>query len=157
MLALAAMAALAALSCTMEPGLTLDDLDVAVDAKMNQYDIPALSLAIIKDEKLVYVQSYGFSDDDPVTAATNSDLYRIASISKPVTAIAILTLVRDGELTLDQTVFGSGGILGNDFGSPPADRTRTRSRCGIFSSTNPDGPIPRTIRCSTTSAGLKQR
>ena len=120
MLVLAAMAALAALSCTMEPGLTLDDLDDAVEAKMNQYDIPALSLAIIKDEKLVYVQSFGFSDDDPDTSATNDDLYRIASISKPITAIAILTLVRDGELTtLDQKVFGSGGILGDDFGSPP--------------------------------------
>ncbi len=53
------------------------------------------------------------------TAASNDDLYRIASISKSITAIAILKLVEDGSLSLDQKVFGSEGVLGWDYGNLP--------------------------------------
>lgn len=99
---------------------TLTDLDNAVKGKMTQYNIPALSLAIVMDEKLVYVQSYGLSDKEASTPASNDDLYRIASVSKPITAIAVLKLVKDGVLNLDAKVFGPDGILGNDYGAPPS-------------------------------------
>jgi len=95
------------------------DLDTAIQDKMTQYNIPAISLAIVNNEKLVYVKSFGFSDKEAPTPASNDNLYRIASISKPITAIAILKLVKDGELTLDEKVFGPDGILGNDYGVPP--------------------------------------
>lgn len=108
------------LSCKKEEGASLADLDIAIDDKMTQYEIPSLSLAIVMNEKLVYVQSYGLSDKESNTTASNDDLYRIASISKPITAVAILKLVQDGLISLDQKVFGSNGILGNDFGEPPA-------------------------------------
>jgi CubicO group peptidase (beta-lactamase class C family) len=95
-------------------------MDEAIAAKMTQYSIPAVSLAIVRNEKLVYVRSYGYADKEANQVATDNDLYRIASISKPVTAIAILKLVQDGVITLDQKVFGSGAILGDDYGTPPA-------------------------------------
>ena len=98
----------------------LSDLDVAIEDKMTQYNIPGLSLAIVRDEKLVYVQSYGFSDKEAQTPASDDDLYRIASLSKPITAIAVLKLVKDGILTLDSKVFGNDGILGTTYGTPPA-------------------------------------
>ena len=99
---------------------TLTDLDNAIKNKMSEYDFPALSIAIVKDEKLVYVKSYGLSDVESGIVAKNDDLYRIASLSKPITATAILKLVQDGLITLDQKVFGSNGILGNVYGIPPA-------------------------------------
>jgi len=105
--------------CKKEVAL-LTDLDNAIEDKMTQYHIPSLSIAIVKDEKLVYIQSYGLSDKESGTVATNNDLYRIASISKPITAIAILKLVQDGQVSLDQKVFGTNGILGNTYGTPPA-------------------------------------
>lgn len=95
------------------------DLDNAIAAKMTQYNIPGLSVAIVKNEKLVYIRSYGYADIQSNQIASNDDLYRIASVSKPITAIAIFKLVQDGLITLDQKVFGTGGILGNDYGSPP--------------------------------------
>lgn len=100
---------------TVEPFTSLDDIFAS---KMIQYNIPGLSVAIVKNEKLVYVKSYGFADKETSQIANNNDLYRIASISKPITAIAILKLVQDGLITLDQKVFGASGILGNTYGTP---------------------------------------
>lgn len=103
--------------------LTLDsftNLDNAILSKMTQYNVPGLSIAIIKNEKLVYLKAYGKSDIEANTNASNNDLYRIASVSKPITAIAILKMVQDGLISLDQKVFGTGSILGNDFGFVPS-------------------------------------
>lgn len=99
---------------------SLTDLDTAIEDKMVQYNIPAISLAIVQHEKLVYVKSYGYSDKESSTPASVEDLYRIASISKPITAIAVFKLVKDGMLTLDSKVFGPDGILGTTYGTPPA-------------------------------------
>ncbi len=94
-------------------------LDNALATKMSKFAIPGMSIAIIRNEKLVYVKSYGMADKEAQQAATNEDLYRIASISKPLTAIAILKLEQEGKLSLSNTVFGANGILGNDYGVPP--------------------------------------
>lgn len=95
------------------------NFDNAILSKMNLYNAPSISIAIVKNEKLVYLKSYGKSDIEANTTASNDDLYRIASVSKPITVIAILKLVQDGLVSLDQKVFGSGAILGNDFGAVP--------------------------------------
>jgi CubicO group peptidase (beta-lactamase class C family) len=94
-------------------------MDSAIASKMTLYSIPAVSIAIVKDEKLVYVKSYGYANKEASIAATPNNLFRIASVSKTITAIAILKLVQDGFITLDQTVFGASGVLGNDYGVPP--------------------------------------
>lgn len=96
------------------------NFDNAILAKMTQYNVPGVSIGLMKNEKLVYLKAYGKSDKEANTSANNDDLYRIASVSKPVTAIAVLKLVQDGVITLDQKVFGAGSILGNDFGPVPA-------------------------------------
>ena len=109
-------------SCKKESDgeLSLTSLDNAIKNEMNQNNIPALSVAIVKNEKLVYIKSYGFSDKESRIRAADDDLYRIASVSKPITVIAILKLVQDSLLSLDQKVFGSDGIFGNDYGTPPS-------------------------------------
>jgi CubicO group peptidase (beta-lactamase class C family) len=53
------------------------------------------------------------------TAITNASLFRIASISKPVTAVGIMKLLEANKLTLDSKVFGPSGILGSDFPTAP--------------------------------------
>lgn len=95
-------------------------LDTEIEKVMTRYSIPGLSLAIVKNEKLVYLKAYGFADKESNQPASNDHLWRIASVSKPITAIAILSLVEEGKITLDQKVFGSNGILGNDYGTPPS-------------------------------------
>ncbi|RPA69083.1 hypothetical protein EF405_04535 [Cyclobacteriaceae bacterium YHN15] len=95
-------------------------LENAIKIKMGQYSIPGVSMAITRNEKLVYLKSLGYADKESNEPASGNSLYRIGSISKPVTVVAILKLVHEGKLSMDQKVFGLNGVLGNDFGEVPA-------------------------------------
>ncbi|HEX2534893.1 MAG TPA: serine hydrolase domain-containing protein [Chitinophagaceae bacterium] len=95
-------------------------IDNAVQSFMATYSIPGVSIAVTRQGKLVYAKSYGqmsASDNAPVT---NASLFRIASVSKPVTAVGIMKLLESGKLTMDSKVFGPGSILGGDFPAAPA-------------------------------------
>lgn len=94
-------------------------LDNKITAFMNTYHIPGASLAVSKNGKLVYMKGYGFADQSNNEMVTPAHRFRLASISKTYTAIGIMKLIQDGQLNLDQKVFGSGSILGSDFGTAP--------------------------------------
>lgn len=98
---------------------SIPQVDNAISGFMTQYNVPGLSLAISKNGKLVYAKSYGKADVTAGTDVTNSSLFRIASVSKPITGIAIMKLVEAGQLNLDQKVFGAGSILGTQYGTQP--------------------------------------
>lgn len=86
---------------------------------MTKYDVPGLSIAILKDERLVYAKGYGLANKETGEPVTTNTTFRLGSIAKSVTAMAILKLVDEGRLTLDQRVFGPGSILGTTFGEKP--------------------------------------
>ncbi len=104
---------------TPPPVTDIPQVDNAVTGFMTQYNVPGVSVAITKNGKLVYAKSYGKSDQSAGTDVSNSSLFRIASVSKPVTGIAIMKLVEAGTLSLDQKVFGAGNILGTQYGTTP--------------------------------------
>src|SRR6185295_15837675 len=66
--------------------------------------VPSASVAAVSDGKIVYVHAYGDARLEPKTAATPAMRYSIGSISKQLTAVAILLLAEDGVLTLDDPV-----------------------------------------------------
>jgi len=84
---------------------------------MKDYNIPGVSVAIVKDGKLVYAKGYGWGDRDKKTIASATSLFRIASVSKPLTGVSIMKLTEDTNLDLEQKVFGSGAVLGTTYGS----------------------------------------
>lgn len=90
-----------------------------VTAFMNSYNIPGASLAVTKNGKLVYVKGFGKANKATGEEVKPTHRFRLASVSKTFTGVAILKLVQDGKLNLDAKVFGSGGILANDYGTPP--------------------------------------
>jgi hypothetical protein len=55
---------------------------------------------VVKDGKLAWTGAYGFSDLENFVPAKTSTMYRLASISKPITATAILQLVQAGKIDL---------------------------------------------------------
>ncbi len=79
--------------------------DREVDAFMKTRGIPGGALAVVKDRRLVYARGYGLADREKGIAAQADSLFRIASISKPVTAVAVLKLVEGGKLDLEQRAF----------------------------------------------------
>ncbi|MEM1119737.1 MAG: serine hydrolase [Bacteroidota bacterium] len=92
-------------------------IEKKVKKVMSRYKIPGASIAIVKDGKLVYAQGFGYGNKEKKEIASATSLYRVASISKPITAAAIMKLVEDGKLSLEDKVFGRGAILGSTYGT----------------------------------------
>ncbi|MEO9020902.1 MAG: serine hydrolase [Ginsengibacter sp.] len=78
---------------------------------MTTYAIPGLTIALTKDGKIVYMRGFGYSDIAKTIPVQPNNLFRIASCSKQITAIAIMKLMQDGKLSMFSKVFGPGGIL----------------------------------------------
>ncbi len=77
-------------------------IDSIVISKMNEYRIKALSLSIVKDEKLFYSKGYGFTGVDSENIVTPETRFATASITKLFTASAIMQLVEQGKLDLNK-------------------------------------------------------
>lgn len=76
-------------------------VDELVRDFLSQHEIPGLALALTKDGQTVLVRSYGFADVDKGERVRSDSLFRIASLSKPVTAVAVLRLVEQRKVGLD--------------------------------------------------------
>lgn len=94
-------------------------LDTRVTNWMTSTNMPGMTIAISKNGKLVYKKAYGKSDTEANTTATNESRFRMASVSKLLTSVAVLKLVQGGSITMTQKVFGTGAILGTTYGTQP--------------------------------------
>lgn len=83
----------------------LEPLDDAVTAIMKRHGIPGAALAVAKDGKLVLAKGYGWSHLENSEVVKPDTLFGVASLSKPITAVAILKLVEQGKLKLDDKPF----------------------------------------------------
>ena len=75
-----------------------------IRASMKKQGIPGLSVAIVINHKISYTEGFGFSDVENKVPAKAQTGYRLASISKPITAVAVMQLVEAGNLALDAPV-----------------------------------------------------
>ncbi|MFA9274258.1 MAG: serine hydrolase domain-containing protein [Candidatus Aquirickettsiella gammari] len=84
------------------------DTEKAIDAlaikALADSSVPSVSIAIVKDGKIAFAKAYGDARSSPKMAATPEMRYKIASNSKQITAAAILLLVEDKKLSLDDRV-----------------------------------------------------
>jgi N-acyl-D-amino-acid deacylase len=92
------------------PRTGADDADlIAFDEMMERFlednEVPGGALAVAKDGRLVYARGFGYADPSVKTPVAPRARFRIASISKPITAAAILRLVEQGKLKLDDPAF----------------------------------------------------
>ena len=83
---------------------------------MEEYHVPGMSVAIARHGRIVYRKGFGFADKDAGEKVTSEHLFRIASVSKPITAVAIFSLIEQGRLKLDDLAFGANGVLQFDYG-----------------------------------------
>ena len=73
-------------------------------------DVPGGALAIMKDGRLVYARGFGLADREEGRAVQPDTLFRIASLSKPFTAAAVLTLVEQGKLRFSDNLLDAAGV-----------------------------------------------
>lgn len=88
-----------------------NSIDSIFNAFMVKNKIVGASMAITNGGKLVYSKGFGLSDKELADSITPRNLFRIASVSKLITAVAIMKLVDDDKLDVNAKVFGKNGIL----------------------------------------------
>lgn len=88
---------------TCDPAMA--GFDAAVQTFMKKHRIPGMSVAVTDQSRLVFARGYGYADLATGERVQPASLFRIASISKPITAVAILQLVEQGKLQLDDKIF----------------------------------------------------
>lgn len=86
------------------PGPSIAACDRAMIDYMRERKTPGGSLAVVKSGRLVYARGYGLADREKGVAATPATLFRLASLSKPITSLGIFKLVEEERLSLDDLV-----------------------------------------------------
>src|SRR5262249_5583296 len=76
-----------------------------IEQFMQARKVPGGALAVVKDRRLVYARGYGWADRDKKIPVRPESLFRIASVSKPITAVAVLKLVEERKLALEDRAF----------------------------------------------------
>jgi len=102
-----------------EAQVAIAGVDQRMEKFLSDNGFPGVSLAVSKNGKLVYRKGYGLSDRESGGKVTIDSRFRVASVSKLITSVAVMKLMQDGKLSIDQQVFGAGGILGTDYGTQP--------------------------------------
>ena len=87
----------------------LPAMDHVVDSFMNFWSLKGVSLAIVRNDSLLYARGYGRAD--AVLPMTPGTTLRLASVSKLLTAIGIMRLQEEGKVFLETPVFGPFGVL----------------------------------------------
>ena len=84
---------------------SFSEVDRLIEDFVKTYEVPGASVAITEASKVVYSRGFGYAEVETETPVTTTSLFRIASISKPITAVAILQLFEQEKLSLDARVF----------------------------------------------------
>ncbi|KTD22053.1 beta-lactamase [Legionella lansingensis] len=79
-------------------------IDKIITSNMQQYRIPGLAIAILKDGKPWLIKGYGYADVQSQQPVTPQTLFGLGSVSKVITAFALMTLVQQGQIDLDASV-----------------------------------------------------
>jgi CubicO group peptidase (beta-lactamase class C family) len=86
-------------------------IDSIMDDFISKEKIKGASVAISKEGKLIYAKGFGFADIEKEQKVEPKSLFRIASVSKLITAVGIMKLHEEGKIDLNSKVFGPEGIL----------------------------------------------
>ena len=79
-------------------------IESAIQQMMQSNPVVGLSVAVVKNNKIIYNHSFGFKDLEQQIPLNNQNIFRIASISKSFTATAMMQLVAKKQVSLDQDV-----------------------------------------------------
>jgi CubicO group peptidase (beta-lactamase class C family) len=99
------------------PGL--EPFDAAMTRLLQEWNVPGGSLAVSHNGRMLLVRGYGLADKATGAPVAPRTKFRLGSMSKPITAVAILKLVEEGRLGLDDRILPLLGEL-----APPADAIR---------------------------------
>jgi CubicO group peptidase (beta-lactamase class C family) len=77
---------------------------LTIEEMMTRFRVPGVSIAVFKDFEIHWAKAYGVADVESKAAIDEHTVFQAASISKPVTAMAVMRAVQDGRLSLDADI-----------------------------------------------------
>ncbi|MBM3981751.1 MAG: serine hydrolase [Planctomycetes bacterium] len=80
------------------------ELEKLIKHEMDDKKLPALSIALVDDQKVVWAAGFGHQDRDRKVPATAETVYRVGSVSKLFTDVAVMQLVEEGKIDIDAPV-----------------------------------------------------
>lgn len=86
------------------PPAQIERVDAAMQAEMEKQNAVGLAIGVIRNGRIAYLQGYGFEDREEEISVSPKTLFRWASCSKPVTAVAAMQLVQQRRLGLEDDV-----------------------------------------------------
>jgi len=125
------------------------ELRSAIRDYIAEYRVTGCTVAIAKDGKVVFAEGFGYANVEVRAPATAETVYRLASVSKPITAVGVLRLVEEGKIRLDDDIRTYLPQFPNK-GKPITIRQLLNHTSGIrhyqglesLRNTHYDGPIP---------------
>ena len=81
------------------------NLNSIMHSYVDNNDISAIQTAIVKNGKIVHFDSYGYSDISEKDILDEGDIFRIASMTKPIVSLALMILFEEGKFKLDDPVY----------------------------------------------------
>ena len=94
----------AARQATALPADKVKQIEALVNAEMAKQKIPGLTVAVVSERQVRWAAGFGTQDVENNVAARPATVYRLGSISKPITAVAVMQLFERGKLDLDAPV-----------------------------------------------------
>lgn len=107
---------------SLSEGEEFNYVDRTITSFMRLWDLHGASVAIAREGKLIFAKGYGYVDGDSGNRIEPYNRFRIASVSKLVTAVAIMKLAEQNLLDLEGRVFGPEGILNDEYYDNPRDK-----------------------------------
>ena len=109
-------------------------LEPLIKREMGDKQLPAVSIALVAGERIVWAQGFGYQDPEQKIPATAHTLYRVGSVSKLFTDIAIMQMVESGKINLDAPVneYIPDFHPQNPFGQPITLRELMSHRAGLL-------------------------
>ena len=93
----------------------LKGLDKKIERYIWKWHINGASLAITRNDSLVYAKGYGWADKEKEIKMEPGHIMRVASVSKLITAVGIMLLQDEGKMSIKDKIFGPEGILNDEF------------------------------------------
>ncbi len=90
---------------------SMASVDSIISDFIKRKKIKGASVAITRDSKLIYAKGFGWADEETGTNVEPKHVFRIASVSKLITAVTVMKIVEEGLISINDQVFGEKGIL----------------------------------------------
>jgi CubicO group peptidase (beta-lactamase class C family) len=115
-----------------------DELRKLIPESMRRHQVPGLSLALVREQKIVWAEAFGVRDKETKAALTPATVFEAASLSKPAYAYVVLKLVEQGKLSLERPLVE---YLGRDL-NPDEPRFKQITARHVLTHTSGIEPVP---------------